>query len=152
MAELRAIQRDAPWECSNYDAATRTCEGLARTTWRDDGTGTPEVAVLAAETPRVALVVSGPVWAEGDMECGRFADFPVRVAASDPLPPGAAARIEAAFKGALASRGTVGCTGLVRDGDGFRTVDYRDGNPTGPTSTLRFFADRPALRVPDRQA
>lgn len=150
MAERRGIERDAPWQCSNYEPATRTCEGVARTTWREDGTGTSEVAVLLSERPRLALIMTGPVWAERDMECGRFADWTVKVAAAELLPPGTAATIETAFRRQLVAQGTVACSGLTRDGDAFRTMDYRDGNPTGQPATLRFFAERPALQVPDR--
>lgn len=150
MAEWREIERDAPWQCSGYEPATRTCEGVEHTIWGEDGTGTAEVALLLSEKPRLALVMAGPVWAERDMECARFADWTVRVAAAELLPQGAASRIESEFRRRLLAQGSITCSGLTRDGDAFRTVDYRDGSPTGQPTALRFFADRPALRVPDR--
>ena len=149
MAELRALERATPWECEGYDEATRTCEGVGRTTWGDGRTGrSGDVRVINAD-PRVVVALSGPEWFEADRACGRAADVSVELVEGPPS-PGLAERVEALARERIAAAygNSVLCSGLVRDGDGFREVIFRDGVPTGRTNAFRLFAERPSLRAP----
>jgi hypothetical protein len=153
VAELHELTRATPWECANYDEADRTCEAVARTTWRDDRHGTSRVVVLLVEAPRVTAMLTTPTWAEGDRECGRTAETSVEVVSDTVLPEGAAEKIKAATRRKLATREgrAVTCARLVRDGDHFRVASRHDGRPFGRGNRLRLFAEPPALRVPDRR-
>lgn len=152
LTELRELARATPWECVNYDEASHTCEAIARTTWRDDRHGTSRLALLAQRSPRVVVALSAPTWAEGDLECGRTADATVEVEVDRSLPEDAADRAEAVIRRALAGERAVTCAGVVRDGEHFRVVGYRDGRPTGSSTALRLFAEPPALRPRDGEA
>jgi hypothetical protein len=151
MAEMRELTRAAPWQCYNYDETTRTCDTIERTTWRDARTGFSESVVMFGDDPRVVAAMSGEGWFERDMACGRMADFSVELVEAG-VPPGVAEKMKALIEEVKAAEfgSSVVCTGLVRDGDRFRTVNFRDGARTDGTSTLRLFAERPALRVYDR--
>lgn len=154
MAELRELLRTTPWECVNYDEVSRTCESISRTDWRDDRHGALRLTLLLKGTPRAMAVLSGPTWAEGDMECGRLGEVAVEVVPDAAMPKGAAEKIAAAMRRKLATREgrAVTCAGLVRDGEHFRASSRRDGRPFGRGNRLRLFAEPPALRVRDPRA
>jgi hypothetical protein len=128
MAEMRELTRAAPWQCYNYDETTRTCDTIERTTWRDARTGFSESVVMFGDDPRVVAAMSGEGWFERDRACGRMVDFSVELVEAG-VPLGVAERIKALIEEVKAAEfgSSVVCTGLVRDGDRFRTVNFRDG-------------------------
>jgi hypothetical protein len=132
MAELRGLTREAPWECHNYDEATRTCDAIGRTTWRDLQTGFAESIVMFDDDPRVVAAISGEASFERDRACARMADASVELAETT-FPPRVAEKLEALILEMKAAKfgSSVVCTGWTRDGDGFRTVNFRDGTRTG---------------------
>jgi hypothetical protein len=132
MAEMRELTRAAPWQCYNYDETTRTCDTIERTTWRDARTGFSESVVMFGDDPRVVAAISGEASFERDRACARMADASVELAETT-FPPRVAEKLEALILEMKAAKfgSSVVCTGWTRDGDGFRTVNFRDGTRTG---------------------
>lgn len=148
-AELHALTRVTPWHCTNYDEASRTCEMVSRTEWRDPDHGTARMTVLARERPREVLVLTLPVQVHGDLECGRVAELTVQIVSDRGVPGHRSDDVQAATRRSL-KRPFI-CHGLVRDGANFRPVVHRDGRSTPDDITLRLFTEPPALRLRDRR-
>lgn len=155
VAELRALTEAAPWWCFDWDEASRTCESVARTTWHDGRSGMSQIAYVLSATPRIMIIVSMPSRFESDTICGRPAEMSVNVevAADSALPDDSAEQIEAAMLDVLAKRGeSVLCIGAMRESGLFRLTSYSGaGEMVEEDHTFRLLAERPALRVPDRE-
>lgn len=144
-AQVLQDNASTPYECTDYNPATRTCAAVGRYVQQADGTLLSEGLFLLNDQPRALARGVAPVRVIGGRACTQASSlqFELLEGANDPTAQFALGFMEELMAGA----GEV-CATYTPSGDGYSVSSQAQSGPLrGPIpSTSRFFASAPALR------
>ncbi|MDJ0639226.1 MAG: hypothetical protein QNJ20_10350 [Paracoccaceae bacterium] len=143
MKQLFSENSSRPFECTDYEASSDSCEGIARRTLRSN-TVVYDAEFIMPRLPgvpgRPRVLVNMPFKLESTRYCGDFRTAKVQVRG---LPSSYNTDLAIAFKTQLAKEGAV-CTSYYRDGGGYVSVTTRpNGEPVRDGIGKVFFLSSP---------